>query len=110
MVAGIPGPKLVKGSDITSQKIRLFVPGEADAIIQVNYISPSGVFAPVGLDNLRIPAQKVVEVPLTNLPNDRLFSIQVRSSEPVIGSALTRGIFSKVRELSWTRCWPTNSR
>lgn len=102
MLAGIPGPKLVKGSEITSQKIRLFVPGEADAIIQVNYISPSGVFAPVGLDNLRIPAQKVVEVPLTNLPNDRLFSIEVRASEPVIGSILTRGIFSKVRELSWT--------
>ena len=101
-LSGIPGLKLVKGSEITSQKLRLFVPGEADAIIQVNYISPSGVFAPVGLDNLRIPAQKVVEVPLTNVPKDLLFSIEVRASEPVIGSILTRGIFSKVRELSWT--------
>lgn len=102
MFSGLPGPKLVKGSNITSQKIRLFVPGEADAIIQVNYISPSGVFAPVGLDNLRIPAQKVVEVALSNLPQDRIFSIQVRANEPVIGSILTRGTFTKVRELSWT--------
>ena len=102
VLAGIPGPKFVKNSKISSQKVRLFVPGEADAIIQVNYISPSGVFAPVGLDNLRIPAQKVVEIALTNLPKDRLFSIQVRSSEPLIASTLTRGTFNKVRDFVWT--------
>ena len=102
LIAGIPGPKFVKKSKISSQKVRLFVPGESDAIIQVNYISPSGVFAPVGLDNLRIPAQKVVEVALTNLPKDRLFSIRIRASEPVIASTLTRGTFTNVRDFSWT--------
>lgn len=101
LIAGIPGAKFVKKSKITSQRIRLFVPGETDAIIQVNYISPTGVFAPVGLDSLRVPAQKVVEVDLSDLPKDRLFALQVLASEPVIASVLTRGQFNNQRELIW---------
>ena len=102
LIAGIPGVKFVKKSKITSQRIRLFVPGESDAVIQVNYISPTGVFAPVGLDSLRVPAQKVVEVDLSDLPSDRLFALQVLASEPVIASVLTRGMFNNQRELVWS--------
>lgn len=102
VMVGIPGPKFGTKSKITSQKIRIFVPGETDAIIQVNYLSKSGVFAPVGLDSIRVPAQRVVEVELPELPNDRLFSLQVRATEPIIASTLTRGIFDKQRELIWS--------
>lgn len=102
MMVGIPGPKFMKKSTISSQKLRLFVPGDIDSVIQVNYITPSGVFAPVGLDSLRVPAQKVVEVDLSNLPNDRLFSLQVTGSEPIIASTLTRGTFNKKRDLIWS--------
>lgn len=102
VMVGIPGSKFVKQSKISSQKLRLFVPGDIDSVIQVNYITPSGVFAPVGLDSLRVPAQKVVEVNLSNLPNDRLFSLQVIGSEPIIASTLTRGTFDKKRELIWS--------
>ncbi len=102
VIPGIPGVKIGKKSKITSQKLRLFVPGESDAIIQVTYISPSGVFAPIGLDSLRIPAQKVVEVDLAGLPKSRLFSIGVRASEPIVGSVLTRGTFDNRSELAWS--------
>lgn len=102
MMIGIPGTKFAKNSKLSAQKLRLFVPGESDAVIQVNYISPSGVFAPVGLDSIRVPAQRVVEVDLANLPKDRLYSLEVRSSEPLIASTLTRGSFDKQRELLWS--------
>lgn len=101
-IAGIPTAKVGKKSKISSQKLRVFVPGESDAIIQVNYISPSGVFSPIGLDSLRIPAQKVVEVDLGNIPKNRLFAIDLRSSEPLVAGVLTRGKFSDVQELSWS--------
>jgi hypothetical protein len=96
---------LVKKSKITSQKLRLFVPGESDSILQVTYISPSGVFAPIGLDSLRVPAQKVVEIDLGTLPKSRLFSIKLSSTEPTVAAILTRGTFgvnSKISELSWS--------
>lgn len=102
IMVGVPGPKFAKKSKITSQKIRIFVPGETDAIIQVNYLSKSGIFAPVGLDSLRVPAQRVVEVELPKLPNDQLFSLQIRATEPIIASTVTRGTFDKRRELIWS--------
>jgi hypothetical protein len=105
VIPGIPGSKLVKKSKITSQKLRIFVPGESDSILQVTYISPSGVFAPIGLDSLRIPSQKVVEIDLGNLPKSRLFSIKLRSTEPTVAAVLTRGTFgknSKISEISWS--------
>ena len=102
VMVGIPGPKFVKSSKISSQKLRLFVPGDIDSVIQVNYITPSGIFAPVGLDSLRVPAQKVVEVNLSNLPKDRFFSLQILASEPLVASTLTRGTFDKKREIIWS--------
>jgi hypothetical protein len=105
LIPGVPGSKLVKKSKITSQKLRLFVPGESDSILQVTYISPSGVFAPIGLDSLRVPAQKVVEIDLGTLPKSRLFSIKLSSTEPTVAAILTRGTFgvnSKISELSWS--------
>lgn len=102
IMVGVPGPKFAKKSKITSQKIRIFVPGETDAIIQVNYLSKSGIFAPVGLDAIRVPAQRVVEVELPKLPNDQLFSLQLRATEPIIASTFTRGTFDKRRELIWS--------
>jgi hypothetical protein len=102
IMVGIPGPKFVKQSKLSSQKIRLFVPGETDAIVQVTYISPSGVFAPIGLDSIRVPAQKVVEVDLSGLPTERLFSLRLKATEPLIGSTITRGTFANQRELLWS--------
>ena len=102
VIPGIPGAKIGKKSKVTSQKLRLFVPGESDAIIQVTYISPSGIFAPIGLDSLRIPAQKVVEVDLKSLPKSQLFSIGVSASEPVVGAILTRGRFGNRSEIAWS--------
>jgi len=104
VIPGIPGNKLVEKSTFASQKLRLFVPGESDAIIQVTYISPSGVFAPVGLDSLRIPSQRVVEVDLGSLPESRLFSIKVNSSEAAVAAVMTRGNFGTsgaITELAW---------
>lgn len=101
-IAGIPTSKFVKKSTFSSQKLRIFAPGESDAIIQVNYISPSGVFSPIGLDSVRVPAQKVVELALGNYPSSKLFSIEVRSSEPIVAGVLTRGKFSGSQELLWS--------
>jgi hypothetical protein len=101
-MVGIPGSKFVKKAKISSQKLRLFVPGDLDSVIRVNYITPAGIFAPIGLDSLRVPAQKVVEVALSNLPKDQLFSLQVLASEPILASTLTRGIFEKRSEFIWS--------
>ena len=108
-IVGIPGPKFAKNSKINSQKIRLFVPGETDAVVQVTYLSTSGIFAPVGLDSIRVPAQKVVELELPKLPNDRLFTLQIRATEPVLASALTRGKFENRQELVWSSSVQENS-
>lgn len=101
VMAGNIGPKFVKKSKISSQRIRMFVPGESDAIIQVTYLSPTGVFAPIGLDSLRVPAQKVVEVALPKLPSEALFTLRIEASEPLVAGTITRGIFDKRKELLW---------
>jgi hypothetical protein len=105
VIPGVPGSKLVKKSKITSQKLRIFVPGESDSILQVTYISPSGVFAPIGLDSLRIPSQKVVEIDLGVLPKSQLFSIKLSSTEPAVAAVLTGvkfGESNKISEISWS--------
>lgn len=101
IMTGNIGPKFSKKSKISSQKIRILVPGESDAIIQVTYLSPTGIFAPIGLDSLRIPAQQVVEVALPKLPSEALFTLRIDSSEPILAGTITRGSFGDRRELLW---------
>lgn len=102
VIPGVPGSTFTKKTKLSSQKLRLFIPGESDAIVHVTYVSRSGVFAPVGLDSLRVPAQKVVEVDLSNLPKEKLFSLTIDSSEPAVAGVLTRGTFSGQTELMWS--------
>ena len=111
VVAGIPGPKFIKNSKFASQRLRVFVPGESDALVKLTYLSSSGVFSPVGLDSVRVPARKVVEIDLSNLPREKIFSLEVQASEPIVATVITRGNFSGRQEIvSSSSSLPTNGQ
>lgn len=77
-VPGLPGD-----SDRT---LRLLNPGEADAIVSVRALSPSGAFTPLGLEAIDAPAGQVVDVDL-DVVGEETVALEVTSSEPVVSAA-----------------------
>ena len=65
VISGIPA-SLGKESKVQAT-LRLLVPGAIDGTASVEVVSQSGVFVPVGLGEIALNSQEVVEVPLNNL-------------------------------------------
>ena len=81
--------------------MRLLVPGTIDANIEVAINSNDGNFVPVGLSELRVKSQKVVNIPLTFAPAKQTFSIIISSDQPILGSVLSSFTFGKSTEIAW---------
>lgn len=93
-----------KTQKVDSQFLRLLVPGEADAVVKVTYLAKSGVYSPVGLAELRVPAGKVVQLPFSSLPSGRFFALQIDATEPIIAS-----VFSSVKGSLSDFAWSSGS-
>ncbi|WP_194288635.1 DUF5719 family protein, partial [Ornithinicoccus halotolerans] len=83
----LPGVR-VPDSDRTraSAQLRVAVPGETEAVVQVRLLTPEGP-ARIGEDVTRVPAGQVVDIPLGDLPAGH-HAVQVRSDEPVVAAAM----------------------
>jgi hypothetical protein len=81
-----------KKQKVNLQFLRLLVPGEADAVVKVTYLAKSGIYSPVGLDGVRVPAGKVVQLPLSSLPTGNIFALKIDATEPIVAS-----VFSSVK-------------
>ncbi|CAB4593073.1 MAG: hypothetical protein F2657_01050 [Actinobacteria bacterium] len=93
-----------KTQKVNSQFLRLLVPGEADAVVKLTYLAKSGIYSPVGLAELRVPAGKVVQLPFSSLPSGRFFALQIDATEPIIAS-----VFSSVKGSLSDFAWSSGS-
>ncbi|MGH8828315.1 MAG: DUF5719 family protein, partial [Jiangellaceae bacterium] len=77
VVPGVPGHG--------QRSLRIFAPGEIDAIVSVRLLGPGGPFTPVGQEVLTVPAGSVLDVPLDSAGTDPV-GIELTSDEPVTAS------------------------
>ena len=73
-----------------NQSVRVLVPGAVDATVSATIFSIDGSFSPVGLDNLRLPHGKVVEIALPQLTVSTPFAIVIDGDQPVVAGALSQ--------------------
>lgn len=99
-ISDLQGKAAVAGSTST-HVLRLLVPGTIDANIEVAINSNDGNFVPVGLSDLKVKSQKVVNIPLTFAPAKQAFSIIIKSDQPILGSVLSSYTVGKSAEIAW---------
>jgi hypothetical protein len=99
-ISGLTG-KLVSQSNSSSHSMRLLVPGKIDANISVTINSNDGNFVPIGLAELNIKSQRVLNIPLTFAPTNQAFSIIIDSDQPLLASVLSTFIYGKSSEIAW---------
>jgi len=100
VISGIPA-SLGKESKVQAT-LRLLVPGAIDGTASVEVVSKSGVFVPVGLGEIALNSQEVVEVPLNNLQvGAENYGIRITSSTPVVAGVFVEGKRGNVSDFSW---------
>jgi hypothetical protein len=99
-ISDLQGKAAVSGST-SNHVLRILVPGTIDANIEVAINSNDGNFVPVGLSELKVKSQKVVNIPLTFAPAKQAFSIIINSDQPILGSVLSSYTVGKSTEIAW---------
>jgi hypothetical protein len=99
-ISDLQGKAAVAGSS-SNHILRLLVPGTIDANIEVAINSNDGNFVPVGLSELKVKSQKVVNIPLTFAPAKQAFSLIIKSDQPILGSVLSSFTVGKSTEIAW---------
>lgn len=89
VVPGVPGEG--------GRSLRIFTPGSTDAFVSVDVLLPDGSFSPVDLDALTVPAEGVLEVPVSDALGDDPAAIRLVSDEPI--SAALRVVHTGSEEL-----------
>jgi hypothetical protein len=89
------------GSGAASQTVRLLVPGNIDANVSALVYSSNGSFAPIGLNQLSVAHQKVVDVALPTSQTPSPYGLVITSDQPLFASALTK-ISQGVNDLAWS--------
>jgi hypothetical protein len=99
-ITGLSG-KLASTSNSASHTLRLLVPKTIDANVDVTINSNDGIFIPVGLSQLNVKSQRVLDIPLTFAEIDQPFSVIINSDQPIIASALSSFTYGKTTEIAW---------
>ena len=99
-ISGLTG-KLVTQSNSVSHAMRVLVPGKIDANVSVTINSNDGNFVPVGLAELKVKSQRVLNIPLTFAPTNQAFSIIIDSDQPLLASVLSTFNYGKSSEIAW---------
>ena len=99
-ISGFTG-KLVTQSNSVSHAMRVLVPGKIDANVSVTINSNDGNFIPVGLAELKVKSQRVLNIPLTFAPTNQAFSIIIDSDQPLLASVLSTFNYGKSSEIAW---------
>ena len=99
-ISGFTG-KLVTQSNSVSHAMRVLVPGKIDANVSVTINSNDGNFVPVGLAELKVKSQRVLNIPLTFAPTNQAFSIIIDSDQPLLASVLSTFNYGRSSEIAW---------
>jgi Family of unknown function (DUF5719) len=70
--------------------LRILIPGEVGAQINVEITSTDGTFSPASIDGKMIPAGKVVDLPLDVIMQSGKFALHITSERPFVASVFTR--------------------
>jgi hypothetical protein len=70
--------------------LRILIPGEVGAPINVVITSTDGTFSPAGIDGKQIPAGKVVDIPLNVIMPSGKFALHISSERPFVASVFTK--------------------
>lgn len=85
VVPGIPGGD-------GQRTLMIAVPGQADAKVKVQVITPAGAYAPGGQDTLAAPARTVTTLPLDGALSGKPAAVRLSADRPIFaGYALTKG-------------------
>lgn len=99
-ISGLRG-KMATNANSSTHSLRLMVPGTIDANVEVAINSNDGNFVPVGLGELAVKSQRVLNIPLTFAPEKQAFSIIVKSDQPILGSVLSTYAIGRSGEIAW---------
>ena len=100
-------PATFEKDDKVKHSIRVMNTDEADATLSVEIISPSGVFVPVGLGEIDIPAQQVVDIPMRDVEfGKKAFGIRISASSPILGAVFTEVKSGSVSDFMWSTAAP----
>lgn len=83
VVAGVPGGP-------GERLLQVAAPGESDAIVKLRLVTPSGSFAPAGLDVVEVRAGTVDEVDLAPFTEGEAVSVALEADAPVTAGVLAR--------------------
>lgn len=83
VVAGVPG-------GAGQRLLQITAPGESDAIVRLRLVTPSGSFAPAGLDVVEVRAGTVDEVDLAPFTEGEAVSVALEADVPVTAGVLSR--------------------
>lgn len=82
--------------------LRILIPGEVGAQINVEIRSTDGTFSPAGLDGKMIPAGKVVDLPLDVLMESGKFALHLSSERPFVASVFTKTVAQGKSDFLWS--------
>ncbi len=86
--------------------LRVLIPGEVGAQINVEIISTDGTFSPVGIDGRNIPAGKVVDIPLNVIMKTGKFALHISSDRPLVASVFTKTNSAGKSDFVWSTAVP----
>lgn len=99
-ISGFTG-KLITSKNLVTHTLRLLVPASIDANVAVTINSNDGNFIPLGLSELDVKGQKVLDIPLTFAPTNQPFSVIIDSDQPILASVLSTFTYGKSFEIAW---------
>ena len=86
--------------------LRVLIPGEVGAQINVEITSTDGTFSPVGIDGRNIPAGKVVDIPLDVIMKTGKFALHISSERPLVASVFTKTNALGKADFLWSTAVP----
>ena len=99
-ISGFTG-KLITSKNLVTHTLRLLVPASIDANVAVTINSNDGNYVPLGLSELDVKGQKVLDIPLTFAPTNQPFSVIIDSDQPILASVLSTFTYGKSFEIAW---------
>jgi len=82
--------------------LRVLIPGEVGAPINVEIRSTDGTFSPAGIDGKVIPGGKVVDLPLDVLMESGKFALHLTSERPFVASVFTKTQVQGKSDFLWS--------
>jgi hypothetical protein len=86
--------------------LRVLIPGEVGAPINVEIASTDGTFSPTGIDGKMIPAGKVVDIPLNVIMKSGKFALRLKSERPFVASVFTKTTALRKTDFLWSTAVP----